>query len=443
MKLRHGVIDDQPGVPAGTSSQVQTDFQLEGFWLYLVRGVWIGLILVEVLVIIFSLLASGPSLAICSWTDDTSCAITPATIQALHHLGIAPESYLIYKFVLALVQSLVLLTIGAFIFWRKSNQLLCLVASFYFVSIALWPFFTTRTYPPAVVIGYVYALCIYTAYGYFLVAFPNGRFVPRWSWLLVVLLLVQTILFEIPGPFNLLFWPAPLFIAELVLMYGGLVGVQIYRYVRVSSYSQRQQTKWVVFGFAGMLGLDLLYGLIGILLPGLAAPVSIYQLINGTLPSITALIFPLSVAIAIQRASLWEIDVLIRRTLVYSILTVILALLYASLVFVFGSLVRGLLDQQQNPLVIVASTLVIAALFQPLRHGIQRVIDRRFYRSKYDAAKTLAAFHATLREEVDLNQLREQLLSVVQETMQPTHVSLWLRESERKSKPTTREEAHL
>jgi hypothetical protein len=439
MKLRHGVIDDQPGVPVGTSSQVQTDFQLEGIWLYLVRGVWIGLILVEVLVIIISLLASGPTLAICSWTDDTSCAITPATIQALHHLGNAPESYLIYKFVLALVQSLVLLAIGAFIFWRKSTQLLCLVASFYFVSIALWPFFTTRTYPPAVVIGYVYALCIYTAYGYFLVAFPNGRFVPRWSWLLVVLLLVQTILFEIPGPFNLLFWPAPLFIAELVLMYGGLVGVQIYRYVRVSSYSQRQQTKWVVFGFAGMLGLDLLYGLIGLLMPGLAAPDSTYQLINGTLPSITSLIFPLSVAIAIQRTSLWDIDVLIRRTVVYAILTVFLALIYTGLVFVFGSLVRGIFNQQQNPLVIVASTLVIAALFQPLRHGIQRLIDRRFYRRKYDAAKTLAAFNATFREEVDLNQLREQLLSVVQVTMQPTHVSLWLRESGHKSKPTTKE----
>jgi hypothetical protein len=445
MKLRHGIIHDrQLGVPAGTSRQMQKDFQLQGFWLYLVRGAWIGLVLVEVLVIIFTLLASGGfSLAICSWTDDTSCAITPATIQALHHIGVAPESYLIYKFVLVLVQSLIFLAIGAFIFWRKSSQPLCLAASFYFVSIGLWPFFTMRTYAPAVVIGYLYALCIYTAYGYFLVAFPDGRFVPRWSWLLVVVLLVQTIFFEIPGPFNLAYWPLPLFIAELLSMYGGLVGVQIYRYVRVSSYSQRQQTKWVVFGFAGLLGLDLLYGLIGILLPGLAAPDSTYQLINGTLPSITYLIFPLSVAIAIQRSRLWDIDVLIRRTLVYTILTVILALIYVGLVFVFGSLVRGLLDQQQNPLVIVASTLVIAALFQPLRHGIQRVIDRRFYRRKYDAAKTVEAFSATLRNEVDLSQLREHLLTVVQETVQPTHVSLWLRPTEHTPKQRAVSMSHV
>jgi hypothetical protein len=96
-------------------------------------------------------------------------------------------------------------------------------------------------------------------------------------------------------------------------------------------------------------------------------------------------------------------------------------------VLALGSLLRGFLGQQQNPLVLVASTLLIAALFQPLRHGVQRVIDRRFYRRKYNAAKTLTAFSATLRSEVDLDELREQLVAVVQETMQPAHISLWLR----------------
>ena len=438
MHLRNNLTQEgHKGVPARKSHSPQTNFQLEGFWLHMARGAWIAFVLVELIVIIFTLFASrGHALTICAWTDDTSCAVTSATIQALHHVGIAPSSYVTYKFVLALFQSLVFLGIGGFIFWRKSSEPLCLAGSFFFVTAGLWPFFTVSTYPPyppAVVSGYMYGLCIYTALGYFLVAFPDGRFVPRWSWLLVVLLLMQTILFEIPGPFSILSWPLPLFIAELLLMYGGLVGVQIYRYVRVSSYSQRQQTKWVVFGFAGLLALDLLYGLIGILFPGLAAPDSTYQLINGTLPSVTYLIFPLSVGIAILRSRLWDIDVLIRRTLVYTILTVILALIYVGLVFIFGTLLRDFLGlEQQNPLGIVASTLVIAALFQPLRHGLQKVIDRRFYRSKYDAAKTLTNFSTTLRGEIDLAQLSDHLVTVVQETMQPSSVWLWLRKPERR-----------
>src|SRR5207247_10945746 len=131
---------------------------------------------------------------------------------------------------------------------------------------------------------------------------------------------------------------------------------------------------------------------------------------------------------------LLDIDVLILRTLVYTTLTVLLVVLYVSLVFVFGTLLRGLFgQQQQNSLVIVASTLVIAALFQPLRHGLQKVIDRRFYRSKYDATKTLASFSTTLRDEVDLAQLKDHMVTVVQETMQPYFLQLWLRKPQRNS----------
>ena len=173
--------------------------------------------------------------------------------------------------------------------------------------------------------------------------------------------------------------------------------------------------------------LIILYALIGSLIPRLTAPDAPYQLVSGMITSVTFLIIPLSVGIAILRYRLWDIDVIINRTLVYGMLTAILALIYFGLVIGLESFVRlvtGTISEQ--PIIIVASTLAIAALFRPLRRRIQRTIDRRFYRRKYDSARTLAAFSATLRNEVDLDQLKGELVAVVQETMQPTHVSLWL-----------------
>jgi K+-sensing histidine kinase KdpD len=154
---------------------------------------------------------------------------------------------------------------------------------------------------------------------------------------------------------------------------------------------------------------------------------SLYNLVSNFLLSwCFSLLLVLSFGIAILRYRLWDIDMLINRTLVYVTLSALLALVYFGLIFVSQYLFRGIINQN-NDVAIVISTLIIAALFQPLRRRIQKIIDRRFYRRKYDAARTLTAFSATLRQEVNLDQLREHLLTVVQETMQPSHVSLWLR----------------
>ena len=215
--------------------------------------------------------------------------------------------------------------------------------------------------------------------------------------------------------------------------YGSTAVVLVYRYRRVFTQVERQQTKWVVFGVGMGVLLVIVSSIPTLVFPELDQPDSPYQVLGGLLFALLFLSIPLSVGIAILRYRLWDIDTLINKALVYGLLTALLGTLYVGLIIGLASLAGAITSSNpdQQPVALVISTLAIAALFQPVRHRLQAIIDRRFYRRKYDAEKALAAFSATLRSEVDLEQVRVQLLAVVQETMQPAHVSLWLRQPER------------
>jgi hypothetical protein len=206
----------------------------------------------------------------------------------------------------------------------------------------------------------------------------------------------------------------------LPFWFGGILA-QWYRYRTVSTPSERSQTRWVMFGL-GVVALGLFVNLMMALTAQALA--FILQYSNWITLAFTAV--PISIGIAILRYRLWDIDVLIRRTLIYGVLTALLALLFSGGVIVLQRLFV-ILTGQESELAVVVSTLAIAALFTPLRRRIQDSIDRRFYRRRYDAAQTLARFAEVARNETDLEQLTAELVQVVDNTMQPEHISLWLK----------------
>jgi hypothetical protein len=272
----------------------------------------------------------------------------------------------------------------------------------------------------------------------FFYLFPDGRFVPYWTLAIVFVYALANILGSLfPTPPHETIVETITFLLGLPLL-AVVVGIglfsQIYRYRRVSNPVQRQQTKWVAYGVVA--AVILFTGFVSIGHVFFSRPELFPVLLTNTVIYGIELLIPLSIGFSALYYRLYDIDVLINRTLVYGTLTALLALLYFGLIFALQSLLGGIINSN-NGVAIVISTLVIAALFQPLHRRIQGIIDHRFYRRKYDATRTLAAFSATLRNEVDLHQLREHLVAVVEETMQPTYVSLWLSKDEQRSKPNT------
>jgi hypothetical protein len=261
--------------------------------------------------------------------------------------------------------------------------------------------------------------------------FPDGRLPSaRWrpvAWIAAANYLVGGVIGLLWGPLFGEFFPyaeppfrlPDYFVVEVafaVFLYVNfallaLSAVSLVLRLRRAAGVERQQLKWFVYAVA---------------LFALVFPPSIIVLGDGRLIVFLLPLVPAAAGIAILRYRLFDIDVVINRTLVYGALTVMLAAAYIATVVASQYVFRALTGQESQ-LAIVASTLTIAALFVPLRRRVQAFVDRRFYRRKYDARKTLEAFSVKLRDETDLDALRDDLVGVVRETMQPAHVSLWLR----------------
>jgi hypothetical protein len=389
-----------------------------------------------------------PIISIEEWRPQTPCAgiacrnealLTPEQASVLKEMGLFPGVYAAYTVAFTIATMVVYFMVSTVIVWRRSEDRMALIVALLLVTLGsskTTSVIQASSSPWQVPNAFLFFLSQALLVLVFLL-FPSGRFVPSFTrWTLVIYLAVLVPFTFFPNVPFLLNLPA------LWLYYLTSLGevtilavVQLYRYRRVSSSMQRQQTKWVAYGIAALcIAVVVGYGLL--FFPALASPSSLYPLALDMVIGFLGLLIPLSFGYAMLRYRLWDIDVLINRTLVYGALTVILTGICVGLIIGLQALLRGIISQD-NGVAIVISTLVIYWLFQPLRRRIQQVIDRRFYRRKYDAAKVVAAFSATLRQEVDLEQLREHLLAVVQETMEPVHVSLWLRPPEPSRKRQT------
>ena len=267
---------------------------------------------------------------------------------------------------------------------------------------------------------------------YTVMLFPSGGLPsPRWraaSWIagLVLGLVAVAFAFGTPATSDPVPLPNPLWIPALaplyevadagfilfVVLFGLAVASLVVRF-RSSQGAERQQLKWIVAAGAMMVA-TLAAGLV-------------WELDWAWIGTVLAL--PLSIGVAILRYRLYDIDVLINRTLVYAAVIAALIATYFGAVILLQALLRPITSG--SDLAVAGSTLLVVAIFQPLRRRVQGAVDRRFYRSRYDAARTVDAFAARLRDEVDLDEVRADLLRVAADTLRPAHASVWLREPER------------
>lgn len=423
--MREAYVDNQRTPEETARSGDAPSATLHGRWLVFARAAWLA-----VAALTLGLDAAGIPYAYAQYKSVCSGASceTPLTsngLRALHEMGLSAGFFAAYIVAAVMTAALVYCAVAAVIFWRRSNDKMALFSSF-----ALLTFGSTAssipqaaTHPafwfPAYFLYYIGQV----SFVVFFYLFPDGRFVPRWTrWLAIVAALLFVPRAFFPGS-SLDLLNSPLYL----ILIGTTAVAQVYRYRSVSNPWQRQQTKWVVFGVAvAMVGFSAVITLFNIV-PSVLESGPLVQMAGITLIQGSIALIPLAIGVAILRSRLYDIDVVINRTLVYGALTATLALVYVGSVVVLQQVFRTLTGGESQ-LAVVASTLAIAALFNPLRRRIQNFIDRIFYRKKYDSARILASFGARLRDETDLDDLNDHLVEVVRETMQPAHVSLWLRE---------------
>ncbi len=367
--------------------------------------------------------------------------LPPRLTEGLSALGWSSASYFSYSAFLLIFHFFCFYFMGLLIFWLRPMERMAFFASIFFIAFAAANAYISapeylqifKTGPMLYQIAFnVSNLFAWPLLIAFCAVFPTGHFVPRWTRYLALFGFIVTLAWSsFPQQFaNPQGAMVVTLLGALLIVFGGSFLAQILRYRNYSTAAQRQQTKWLLYGLALIvLGAVLVPTLSFLILPASgftdARTTVLSDLIANLLTAIYA-ILPLSVGVAILRYRLWDIDIIIRKTVTYTIVVALLGVLFFGSVILLQQLFANVTGQRSEWITII-STLAIAALFVPLRKRIQDVIDKRFYRKKYDAQQVLQKFAETVRDETDLDKLTAELVNVVQETMQPRSVSVWLK----------------
>lgn len=413
---------------ANVSSTHHASTVLHGYGLWLARAAWISLVTLIVVLFVATLplayqQASSPG---------------QVTGEALGRF-VAPVP--VAGIVRVMVDGLMMLGflgISLLIFWRRSNDWMALFMSAMLMLTALL-FTAPLRGEPRALLALLYSLAQVSQLACLLL-FPSGSFVPRWSWLLLVpvagwrwyvwySLYLPNALVEDRIALNITYVPeSSRDTALLVGVFAIGMLAQVYRYRRVSTPIERQQMKWLLWSVVVALivggGYVIILNILGSLPQG-DTYAYLWRIVGRTVRQVAFLLIPVSLVYAILRFRLWDIDMIVNRALVYGVLTAVLGSVYVLSIVASQIVLTPFIGRDFQGAVAI-STLAIAALFNPVRRRVQDAIDRQFYRHKYDAQQTVAAFGARLREHRDLETLTHDLVQAVQGTMQPTHVSLWL-----------------
>ncbi|MFI5275106.1 MAG: hypothetical protein ACHQ4H_18910, partial [Ktedonobacterales bacterium] len=302
--------------------------------------------------------------------------VSASQLQTLLRLGVSLDAYAAFVSAVTLLIALVWFGSAAVVFWRRSDSLFLLLLATQLVTqgaeYGAGGLFSAAWQRPVILLTTLNSImfCL------FLALFPTGRFAPRWMVWVVMPVSVALAVAALPLPkasadlINDVLFPMVLVV---------LIVAQVYRYRTVSNRIQRQQTKWVILGIGVSLLVELGISILEPLIPGLSAPGALFPLLSVLIVDLALVLGPIAFVIAILRYRLYDIDLLINRALVYGSLTALLAAVYFGCVIGAQALAQALTGiASLPPVAIVASTLLIAALFTPLRRGIQRFIDRRF-----------------------------------------------------------------